>query len=673
MSQSDYGKISLRSPNFQSELARHLADLAPQIISDGKLDVEKLQELLGEDSTRGGYEKFGLSWLGKRQAQRTAQLPTDATLHPQYELSRDWENTHNIFIEGENLKVLKALQTSYHGKIKMIYIDPPYNTGNDFVYNDSFHQNQNNYTVATGQRFKDESKKVDGNEYRKNTNTSGAFHSNWLNMMYPRLVLARQLLTDDGIIFISIDDYEVDNLRSICNEIFGKHNSLNEDPVAFIWPRSGATAGRVRNSHEYILAYAKNRNSLESFKLVDFGNNNATEDRAIKKISKSNPVSEVILKAGMRYEGDSAEFTGTIGGSETMTINGTMRFVDGKLAEDVSVTAGWAMKSQLLQWLSGEETYDSKGQRVLEFFFNKNGLLRYRKERSVYSPSTLLDSKVVGTTKLASSEISRIVGYRNPFDYPKPVNLIQYLMSFCTSGIDIVLDFFAGSGTTAQAVIQQNLKDQQNRRFISVQISEEFDQNSEPYINGDKTIPDLVRHRLRKVAQIIQNNAADQLVQRKQPLDTGFRSFCLGESNFKEWKLDSSVSEAELERLFDTLEDSLKEDSKPYSVLFELLLKAGLPLDVGIHAFMVEGYYEFHLVNDRTLVYAQPDITPSLDIWQKALDYFVGVCNQAPTNIYMLEDSLASEQDRAGADSLKFNLVQLAKKYGISRENVYFA
>ena len=158
MSQSDYGKISLRSPNFQSELARQLADLAPQIISDGKLDVEKLQELLGEDSIGGGYEKFGLSWLGKRQAQRTAQLPTCATLHPQYDLSRDWENTHNVFIEGENLEVLKALQTSYHGKIKMIYIDPPYNTGNDFVYNDSFHQNQNNYTVATGQRFEDESK-----------------------------------------------------------------------------------------------------------------------------------------------------------------------------------------------------------------------------------------------------------------------------------------------------------------------------------------------------------------------------------------------------------------------------------------------------------------------------------------------------------------------------------
>ena len=672
MSQSDYGKISLRSPNFQSELARHLADLAPQIISDGKLDVEKLQELLGEDSTRGGYEKFGLSWPGKLQAQRTAQLPTDATLHPQYELSQNWENTHNIFIEGENLEVLKALQTSYHGKIKMIYIDPPYNTGNDFVYDDNFQQSQKEYAVATGQRDEDGST-VSGGEYRKNTNTSGAFHSNWLNMMYPRLVLARQLLTNDGIVFISIDDYEVDNLRSICNEIFGKHNSLNEEPVAFIWSRSDATAGRVRNSHEYILAYARDRESLKYFKLHDYGDDSYIEHSALKRISKSNPASEVILKAGMRFEGESAEFTGTVGNSETMTINGIMRFADGKLTEDICVTAGWAMKSQLLQWLSGEETYDSKGQRVLEFFFNKNGLLRYRKERSVYSPSTILDSKIVGTTKLASSEISKIIGYKNPFDYPKPVNLIQYLMSFCTSDTDIILDFFAGSGTTAQAVIQQNLKDQQNRRFISVQISEEFAQNSEPYSNGDKTIPDLVRHRLRKVAQLIQNNATDKLTQREQTLDTGFRSFCLGESNFKEWKLDSSVSEVELEQLFDTLEDSLKEGSKPYSVLFELLLKAGLSLDVGLHAFMVEGYYEFYIVDNRTLVYAQPGVTPDLGIWQKALDYFVGVYNQAPTNVYMLEDSLASEQDRAGADSLKFNLVQLAKKYGISRENVYFA
>ena len=651
MSQSDYGKISLRSPNFQSELARQLADLAPQIISDGKLDVEKLQELLGEDSIGGGYEKFGLSWRGKRQAQRTAQLPTCATLHPQYDLSRDWENTHNVFIEGENLEVLKALQTSYHGKIKMIYIDPPYNTGNDFVYNDSFHQNQNNYTVATGQRFEDESKKVDGNVYRKNTNTSGAFHSNWLNMMYPRLVLARQLLADDGVMVMSIDDDEMPRLRMLGDLVFGPQNFY----ASIVWQKKYSPANdakRFSDMHDYLVVYARSEQFVrglfprteENNKPYKYDDGDGrgpyrTSDLSVRTYSAANDYPVTNPATGQEYNPPAGR--------------------------------AWSYSAGAMKNLIQEN----------RIFWGKDGtgapqLKRYLSEvQQGTVPTTWWSHEFAGHNDEARKEIRDLFGTTAVFDTPKPTRVIRRLLQICTekNNRDIVLDFFAGSGTTAHAVMAQNAEDGGNRQVISVQIEEPIKQKKGAPDLDYETVADVTRERIRRASAEIWESHAGQLAQRSHPLDTGFRSFRLGKSNFKEWKLDSSVSEVELEQLFDTLEDSLKEGSKPYSVLFELLLKAGLPLDVGLHAFMVEGYYEFYIVDDRTLVYAQPGVTLGLGIWQKALDYFVGVYNQAPTNVYMLEDSLASEQDRAGADSLKFNLVQLAKKYGISRENVYFA
>lgn len=651
MSQSDYGKISLRSPNFQSELARQLADLAPQIISDGKLDVEKLQELLGEDSIGGGYEKFGLSWLGKRQAQRTAQLPTCATLHPQYDLSQDWENTHNVFIEGENLEVLKALQTSYHGKIKMIYIDPPYNTGNDFVYNDSFHQNQNNYTVATGQRFEDESKKVDGNEYRKNTNTAGAFHSNWLNMMYPRLVLARQLLADDGVMVMSIDDDEMPRLRMLGDLVFGPQNFY----ASIVWQKKYSPANdakRFSDMHDYLVVYARSEQFVRGLFPRTEENNKPYkyDDDDGRGAYRTDNLSVRTYSAANDYP-----VTNPVTGQEYNPPAG----------------ACWRYSNDKFKILQKEN----------RIYWGKDGtgapqLKRYLSDvQQGTVPTTWWSHEFAGHNDEARKEIRELFGTTAVFDTPKPTRVIKRLLQICTekNNGDIVLDFFAGSGTTAHAVMAQNAEDGGNRQVISVQIAEPIKQKKGAPDLDYETVADVTRERIRRASTGIWKSHAGQLAQRSHPLDTGFRSFRLGESNFKEWKLDSSVSEAELERLFDTLEDSLKEDSKPYSVLFELLLKAGLPLDVGLHAFMVEGYYEFYTVDDRTLVYAQPGVTPGLGIWQKALDYFVGVYNQAPTNVYMLEDSLASEQDRAGADSLKFNLVQLAKKYGISRENVYFA
>ena len=572
-------------------------------------------------------------------------------MHPQYDLSRDWENTHNVFIEGENLEVLKALQTSYHGKIKMIYIDPPYNTGNDFVYNDSFHQNQNNYTVATGQRFEDESKKVDGNVYRKNTNTSGAFHSNWLNMMYPRLVLARQLLADDGVMVMSIDDDEMPRLRMLGDLVFGPQNFY----ASIVWQKKYSPANdakRFSDMHDYLVVYARSEQFVrglfprteENNKPYKYDDGDGrgpyrTSDLSVRTYSAANDYPVTNPATGQEYNPPAGR--------------------------------AWSYSAGAMKNLIQEN----------RIFWGKDGtgapqLKRYLSEvQQGTVPTTWWSHEFAGHNDEARKEIRDLFGTTAVFDTHKPTRVIRRLLQICTekNNRDIVLDFFAGSGTTAHAVMAQNAEDGGNRQVISVQIEEPIKQKKGAPDLDYETVADVTRERIRRASAEIWESHAGQLAQRSHPLDTGFRSFRLGKSNFKEWKLDSSVSEVELGQLFDTLEDRLKEGSKPYSVLFELLLKAGLPLDVGLHAFMVEGYYEFYIVDDRTLVYAQPGVTLGLGIWQKALDYFVGVYNQAPTNVYMLEDSLASEQDRAGADSLKFNLVQLAKKYGISRENVYFA
>lgn len=455
----EFSEVPRTTPNFTTEAAAKLAELFPEVAADGKINLDTLKTILDID-VEDSRERFGLTWPGKREAIRAAQVPTTATLMPDKENSVNWDSTENIFIEGDNLEVLKILQRHYYGKIKMIYIDPPYNTGKDFVYSDDYTDSIGAYLEFSGQ--------IDGGgSLSTNSESNGRFHSNWLNMMYPRLKLARNLLAEDGVIFISIDDYEAAHLVQIGNEIFGSDNALTSDCSGpFVWPKSGATAGHAVRNHEYIYAWARNKKKLPFFKLSSYGDDSQIQDRALKKISKSNPPSTVTLKKGMRFEGEDGEFSGIIGKSETMEIHGTMKFRGGRLIDDVSVTAGWAMKEQLESWMSGNETFDSKGQRVIEFFFNKSGLLRYIKERGTFHPRTLLDRESVGSTKTASAEIQSITGMANPFDYAKPTDLISYFISFCTSNEDIILDFFAGSGSTGHAVIKQSIKDGESRRFF---------------------------------------------------------------------------------------------------------------------------------------------------------------------------------------------------------------
>ncbi|MBO0979749.1 site-specific DNA-methyltransferase, partial [Microbacterium sp. SD291] len=400
------------TPNFRTELAAQLEALVPEAIADGKIDVEKLKELLSED-VADDSERFGLFWPGKKRAMRAAQEPTTATLRPDFENSKDWDATQNVFIEGDNLEVLKILQKHYHSKIKMIYIDPPYNTGKDFVYPDNYREGLDTYLEWTRQ-VNEEGKKVGSNP-----ETEGRYHSNWLNMMYPRLKLARNLLTDDGVIAVSIDDHEADALKRTMVEIFGEANFLAE----LVWDKQHSQQqGVFKRYHEYVIVFARSVAALGGIS----GGEGFIDAGALKKVSRANPASEFTFPAGVRFDApDGTTLSGAFGDSEQVTVvDGTLEARDGRTVSPVTLSAGWTQKNQMRSWFAGEETIDSKGQRVVEFYFNSAGKLKSRKERGVITPPSILPR--YGMVSEQSGRLDLLLG-GHYFDTPKPVALIADL------------------------------------------------------------------------------------------------------------------------------------------------------------------------------------------------------------------------------------------------------
>ncbi|MGB3479389.1 MAG: site-specific DNA-methyltransferase [bacterium] len=408
-----------KSLNITEGKLNQLKEIIPEAFTEGKIDWEKLKATLGE-AIEFKNERYVLNWAGKSDAFRVLQSPTTSTLVPDKEESVNFDNTEHLFIEGENLEVLKVLQKSYFGKIKMIYIDPPYNTGNDkFIYPDKFSETKEEYLSRIGD--KDESGYMTREGlFRTNSKDSGHYHSNWLSMMYPRLFLARNLLRDDGVIFVSIDDNEVHNLRLMMNEILGEENFLAQ----VIWDlKTGRQAGHFTKSHEYLVVFAREKIILENFNAIETGN---IVHGALKKISKANPASEIEFPAGIDFEGKDAVFKGALGGSEKQyIISNEMVFKDGKLHQPVVLKAGWAMRNQVISWINGEETYDSKGQKVIRFYFNSQGILFYEKERGKYNPKTVWTG--LATTKQGTDELASIMGVENLIEFPKSTKLIKHM------------------------------------------------------------------------------------------------------------------------------------------------------------------------------------------------------------------------------------------------------
>ncbi len=534
-----------------------LRAVIPEAFADGKLDWEAVRDILADnlDDESPDAEHFGLSWPGKRNARRLAAKPPQGSLHPAPGQGINEDTTHNIFIEGDNLEVVKLLQKSYAGRVKMIYIDPPYNTGNNFVYKDDFGEPLDSYLRQTGQVGDS------GQALTTNTQSSGRFHSNWLNMMYPRLVLARQLLRDDGAIFITIDDTEVHHLRSILSEIFGEENFV----ANIVWqkrtsPDARATLGPA---HDSILLYARN---LECFKqtvhLLPI-----SEERAR---SYTNPDNDP------RGPWASVDLTGQTGhatASQFYDITTPSGVVYGPPAGRC-----WALAERSFKELVSDG----------RIWFGINGdarprLKRYLSEVEGIAAWTWWTNQEVGHNQEAKQELNAILGVSDVFDTPKPVRLVTRMLQLVTNphGRELVIDFFAGSSTTAEAVLAMNRQDYGGRRFIMVQLPEVTPDKSPARKAGFDTIAEIGKERIRRVIHKLALEAAStlDLQNRDSPEDLGFKVFTLGRSNFTPWQDYQGDDLRQLQSAFDTQESPLVPEWTPADLLTEILLIEGFPLD----------------------------------------------------------------------------------------------
>lgn len=630
--------MPLTSLSITDDRLDQLRALFPEAFSEGLVDFEKLRLLLG-DAVDTGPERYGLSWAGKAEAFQSLRIPATGTLRPCPEESVNFESSENLIIEGDNLEVLKLLQKSYYGKVKMIYIDPPYNTGNDFIYKDDFRDGLNNYLRFSGQ-MDDE-----GNATTSDKEKSGRLHSNWLNMMYPRLYLARNLLRDDGVIFVSIDDNEVHNLRMLMNEVFGEDNFL----ASFMWNKQHSQQqGIFKKYHEYIILYGKNSNLLKNIS----GGTGNIDAGALKKISKANPASDFTFPAGVRFEAkDGTSLTGTYGDSEAVTvISGNLLAKNGKTSEEVTLRAGWTQKDQMTNYFNGNEVIDTKGQRVIEFYFSSSGKLKCLKDRSTITPPTILPP--YGMVSEQTDYLDSLFGC-HIFDNPKPREMIADFASWFCSEEDMFIDFFGGSGTSAEAILNLNEADGGNRKYILVQLPEKTDKPEYP------TIAHITRERVRRVIKKIEAARTETTAQTDM-LETGdaekpvlgFRALRLASSNFRLWDSRKTTDTSQLTEQLDLHVDNVDSARSEQDILFEIILKAGLSLSANISAQPFAEQQAF-MVNDgeqQLLVcLASPIAQETIDAMRAA----------KPKRIVCLDNAFS------GNDALKTNTVLQMRDAGI--------
>lgn len=559
------------SKNPQEDLLNWLKENAPEVFTEGKIDCIRLKKTLGE-AVAEENERYGLSWAGKSNCFRTIQEPTTATLQPMRDESVNFDETENIFIEGDNLEVLKVLQKPYYGKVKMIYIDPPYNTGNDFIYNDDFKKSRAEYLEEAGETDENGNMRSDG--LMKNSKDRGHYHSDWLNMMYPRLFLARNLLKDDGVIFVSIDDNEVKNLRAIMDEIFGEENFLTN----LVWKRrQNADSRNLTNAsvdHEYILVYSRDLLS-SSFK-----------GKGIDESKYTNPDND------SRGPWASIDLSGLATKEQRPNLHYELVDPATGISYPPNPKRGWSKSKSVMEKMIEEG-------RIL---FPKNSTGRPREKKFLYDLqrlttgfSSILASEMVGYTTNGTREVSEIFGTK-VFDFPKPTSLIKTLVNQQAQDDDIILDFFAGSGTTAHAVMALNAEDGGNRKCISIQLPELCDEKSEAYKAGFKTIAEISKERIRRAGKQIVKEKGDQLNLNGSKLDTGFKAFKLQGSNFKIW--ESQVKNAEkLAKQMDIFVNNNKGKTDQEAVLYELVVKSGLNLNS-----KVENKDKFYSINNGELV-----------------------------------------------------------------------
>lgn len=635
------GHPMTQSPDFVKENIETLKSLFPTIVKEGKIDWSELQALLGNDmETEDEY--YRMTWAGKSMARKEANKPSTATLRPNKADSKDWDTTQNIFIEGDNLEVLKLLQKSYANKIKMIYIDPPYNTGKDFVYPDNYADNLSNYLSITGQ--KDES----GKRTSTNTESDGRYHSNWLNMMYPRLKIARNLLASNGSIFISIDDNEISNLRKLCDEIFGNENYVAQITL-LCNPKGRAQDKHFAANHEYILIYSKNPLPKGSF--------------TIEKEKEQ-------LEVEYQEEDDFGRY-------RTLELRNTHRefgkhnrknlfypFYADPNNGDVQLNEFENSIKILPIWNDGFEgcwTWGKpKAEEDLDFLIAKevNGIwkifVKDYANGAAKMLKTILIDKSYFTEKGQKAFNELFKSKKKIFQSPKSVELIiQLLKTTCADG-DTVLDFFAGSGTIAHAVMQLNC-DGGNRKYICIQLPEVTDEKSDAFKAGFKTISEITKERIRRAGERIKSEIPNDLFsEQNQKLDIGFKAFKLDSSNINAW--DGNPENLET-NLFNA-GSNIKENRTEEDVLFEILLKNGLDLAQPIEQKVFAGKTVFSVGIGALFICLANGVTTEvaegIGKWKQELD---------PATCKVIF------KDNGFTDVEKTNSMQILKRYGIEEVN----
>lgn len=599
--------------NIHQQQIDKLVQLFPEVVTEGKIDWQKLQSTLGEAVDLG--ERYGLGWKGKGDVFAAIQEKTVQTLHPDRANSVDWDTTGNMFIEGDNLAALKILHKAYYGKVKMIYIDPPYNTGNDFIYNDDFKQTRRSYEAEAG-ITDDEGNVVRDDGLR--TNTGGHKHSNWLNMMYPRLFLARNLLRQDGVIFVSIDDNEVHNLRLMMNEIFGEENFVAQ----IVWQRKRGkdnSAKFLSRNHEYLLVFARS--------IDDLNFNRLELDETTLKAYK-NPDNDP--RGAYRLLGVWAR--GTQGGSKYEFKSKTGQVFSERL---------WLMNKESMTRLDEEDklVYSPSSDKIYRKL--------YVSENSGNIPETIWSD--ASNAANAADEIKKIFEFQI-FDTVKPIPYIKRMLRLTTDDNDIILDFFSGSGTTAHTVAELNAEDGGNRRWICVQLPELTDEKSEAYKSGYRTIADIARERIRRASTEIRTDFADKLVEREKPLDLGFRAYRVGDSNFKQWNELASNPEEIRQQALESI-NPLEPNATDDDILTEILLKRGISPLVAIEQ------------RDGYLFVSSESLAISLDANLTEAD-FARLLDSGAEQIVLLSRAFGDDAN------LKANAILQAEQRGVRMEVV---
>lgn len=555
---------------------KRLKEIFPECIVDGKVDFNILKNLLG-DSIENNSEAYSFCWIGKNESLRYSLTPSTGTLIPCKEKSVNWNKTNNIYVEGDNLEVLKALSKTYHNSVKMIYIDPPYNTGKDFVYKDNFHDNLNNYIEISNQKLK------------TNPESSGRYHTDWLNMMLPRLKIAREMLSDDGLIFISIDENELFNLEKLCESVFGESNFVS----CMVWKsKSGGAndANLIAADTEYVLVYARNIDSAKIF-----------NDKNAEVTTSYNQVDE----NGRRYSLDRLDKQ-SLGYHESLDFpivgpDGRTYTVEHKNPNN-----------KVARWRWGKDTVQERYDELVfkwPYVYTKN----YQKDDGA-TPRNLMADERFGRTRTGKTEVADLFNGVTYFDFPKPTKLISFLISIASKDEnDIIMDFFSGSGTTGHAVMKCFADDNIKRRFVLVQLPEKTDEKSKAFEDGYLTIPDIAEERLRRAGKKIY----EELKEKKESaglladdaidpdsLDFGFKVFRLDSSNIKPWDGSIKYDANDLTQL----NSIIKEDRTMLDVAYEVMLKYGV-FDKQLEEKTLNGKQIFSVDNDSMVISLNDSIT----------------------------------------------------------------